>query len=236
MSVPYYVLAASVGSGHRVKGFFRELHDSEESPGWLLTQPEVLRPYGFDVSTGSIAQLLDSERWEIDRGRRKLLRLFQDGTLLFRMRADHEFLGWGQNASAFAALPALNPTAVVEVHSSFVQLFRKVLERLNELPSQVYFDLRFSAAKIGERRIAVTRHYPRGLMWVDTPELHPISQLNASTRVVTTSKSVLDAPYRVAAHLLATFYSLFDADASLIPFLTGDVDSREVDIDALRRI
>ncbi len=233
MSTPFYVLAAAAEPASRLKGFFRE---GRSSPGWLLTEPIPFRYAGFDVSIGSIAQLSDGDRWEAQRGDRKLIQLYQDGTLIFRVRADQGFLGWGQSVVGFAQQPALNPVAVVEVHASFVHLYARIYSWFVQPPKSVLFTLRFAGAEVEGRRLAMTEYYKHGVAQVFDPELFPIHDTDATAEHTVGANRLIERPNAVTYELLTKFYEMFDASAELIPFVTREGDEPAVDIGALQQL
>ena len=233
MTVPYYVIGASPGKATRVRGFFR---DGSDSPGSLLTASAVFRYAGFDTFTGGYAKLIDGERWEVQNRDRKLLQLYPDGTLLFRVRADQDFLGWGQDPARFEALPALNPIAVVESHTSFVHLYRALLSRFLVGTPSVVFKLQFHSAQVAGRRIAITKLFDRGIVWAVDPELYPIHDFNATADAKVETNELIESPNAVAFGLLLKFYDMFDADHELIPFVKTDTDPKAIDVEQLQAL
>jgi hypothetical protein len=79
MPDPYYFLAATVPPGNRIKGFY---HEGSSAPAQFLERAPSFRYAGFDLTTGDQARLLD-DHWQVQSGDRKLIQLFQDGTLLW---------------------------------------------------------------------------------------------------------------------------------------------------------
>jgi hypothetical protein len=128
---PVYVLTASVPSGNRFRGFFDR---DRESSAHVLEQPPTLRYAGFDTSTGRDARQVGPDQFEVRSGERKLLRLFQDGTLIFRVPADPSFLAWAVDENEFERMPRLNPVPVVEMHTTFVDLYAALLPKLVRPP------------------------------------------------------------------------------------------------------
>lgn len=230
MSIPYYVIAGSVAPGNRLKGFYQE---GGLSPAHLLDHPTPLRYAGFDVSTGDYARLV-GDHWQVRNGDRKVIQLYQDGDLLFRMRADEDFLGWGgQNLSMRGWL---NPVAVVESHVSFVSLYAALVPHFLRPPDQIRFTLRFENGLIDGARLALTRYYTNGIRRVHAPTLYPIHDPNASAVVESHAALLLARPDRVAYQVLTRFYELFDAGPDLIPFVVEGVTEGTMDIAAIAEL
>lgn len=231
--MPYYVLVGAIPPETRLRGFFSS---GKESVSWLLTDPPVFRYSGFDVRTGSMARLIEGECWEARNGDRKILRLYQDGVLLFGMRADSDFLAWGENAMSFSDYVRLNPVAVVESHTSFVHLYAAVVRRLVAAPEDVQFFLRFDDAQIGGRRLALSQYYPRGIEWIDNPPLYPVHSVQATSEVALPTAQLLSNPDIAAYTVLAKFYDMCDADEQFIPFSKEIKGDRAVDVEAIKAL
>jgi hypothetical protein len=227
MTPPFYFVAASLPPGNRIKHFH---HTDGSGPGRLLDHPKQFRYAGFDVSTGSVAALVD-DHWEVRSGDRKLLSLYQDGTLIFRVRADEEFLGWGgQN------LPDpgwINPVAAVESHLSFVHLYASVLPLAVTQPESVTLTVRLSNAVHDGRRLYLTQYYSGGIIHINNPQRYLAHSADSQSQLSVSGSQFVSAPDQVSFALLSNFYSLFDADQSLIPFQRHSSTGTEIDSAAL---
>jgi hypothetical protein len=233
MPTPFYLLVAAPATATRLRSFARE---GSDSPGWLLTQPPVIRHAGFDTSTRDVAQLVGGERWEAQYGDRKVLRLYQDGSLLFRMRADEEFLAWALQSRAHYGEPTLNAVAVVESHLSFVYLVKELLPWFKEQPAEIRFTLRFSDAQLRDRPLTVSKYVDPNRGWLADPDLHPIHGPSAEESLNVAVSRLAESPEAVAYDLLVRFYDMFDAAADLIPFLRDTPQGKAVDADALKAL
>lgn len=228
MVIPYFVLAASTPPGNRVRGFHQ---DDGNAPCRILDHVEPFRYAGFDVSTGDYAKLVD-DHWEVRSSDRKLLELFQDGTLLFRVRADEEFLGWGgQNLGVKGWI---NPVSAVESHTSFVHLYRRLVPYFAREPEVVTFSLVLKDAVQGEARLFLTDYYPLGIQHVNNPRRYVVHSADASSEMTTTPSAITDKPNVVAYQLLQHFYDLFDADPAIIPFVKNSAQFKEIDVAAIQ--
>jgi len=226
MEIPFYAIAASVSSGNRIVRF----HGAGEEIFWDIPR---LRHMGFDVSIPAAPQRGPDESLELRSGDRKLLRLYQDGSLLFRARADHEFLGWGVEPAKFSLFPKLNPVAVVEVHASFVQLYRRVIENLKKPVQEVSFRLSLVNGVWGGGRLFLTPYFPSGSVDWGAVTRYKLQEDPAEAQITVTREGVMEAPARVAYQLLEEFASWFDMDSEDIPFVRDVDGTREIDIDAI---
>jgi len=96
---------------------------------------------GWDVTTLDNPTILAGECWSVSNGERKLLRVYEDGSIIFAGAADGSFLGWGKNAAEFERKPRLNPVALIELIYNFV-VFVKDFQGFVEKPAK---ELRFQA-------------------------------------------------------------------------------------------
>jgi hypothetical protein len=191
------------------------------TPMWLITDAPRLRSSGWDTYTGDVATLHNHEYWETRNGGRKVLRLYQDGTLFFRAAAGADFLARGTGRLWGEGTLFLNSLAVVESHLSFVRLYAAVVRQMLAQPTTVTFNLRFHDAHQEGARLAITKNYPSTLQFVDNPETHVLSSSAASDTTAASIPDLLSHTDAVAYSLVACFYRLFDADASLIPYVVN---------------
>lgn len=233
MKIPYYTIAALPTTKTRLRNFFA---DEGDGPGWLLTASPRFRTAGFDLSTSGYGTLVDGQYWESSSGDRKRVRLYQDGTFIFRARADSGFLGWGQSPEDFAQLPALNPVAVVEVHAAFCTIYSLLLQHLSSPSPQIRVELAFANAVIGTAPLRLPKYYPGGIRSVFSPKSYQISSIDAADSTLLEFEKVRQSPNGAAYDLLVKFYNLFDADPDLIPFTTVSEFGPEVDLRQLKAL
>jgi hypothetical protein len=230
VSRPSYVMSASVGSGNRVRDFHGT---DDQSVQALMLHPPTFRRSGFDLSVPDVPRPGPDNSWQ-SGGDRKLLRVYQDGTVLFRVAADADFLGWGVEERVFQRSPRLNPVAVAELHASFVYFYREMLGRLTEPVYGVSLKLKLDAADFGAGRIFLTEYY-------DTKRFDPtfikkrVLQTNPATASVTAGpESFEKRPDAVAFLILAAFAAMFDMPPDEIPFTRKTPEGSEVDIASIR--
>jgi hypothetical protein len=185
----------------------------------------------FDVAIPGWPETGPEDSLELRWDERKVLRLYQDGTLLFRARADSDFLGWGVESHAFHKLPKLDPLVVVEVNASFVHRYRAVVERLTYPAAQVFLRLSLKDFVQNGVRLFLTQNLSKGIVDWSAATKYPV-QTDEETLGVSTAE-LMEAPNRVAFQLVATFVSMFDMPEEHIPFVKGEGDHREIDVAAI---
>ena len=233
MKTPFYVITASVPSGNRILRFYGTGADSASH---LLTNITRFRYASFDVAIPDRPQSGPDDSLELRWDDRKVLRLYQDGTLIFRARADHDFLGWGVEPHAFEKFARLNPFTVVEVNTSFVYLYRSVFEHLKNPADTVYFQLslRDSAWKHG--RLFLTKYSSGPIVdWVSETRWE-VQTDPAEEEVSVSGEDLVSAPNRVAYRIVRTFTSMFDLPEGKIPFVKSVGGEHEIDLDAIRKL
>jgi len=231
LGTPYYVIAATSTPVSRVKGFYQ---DDADSPARLLDNPGRFRHAGFDVATLDVAKLVGGDLWEVQSPGRKLLHLYQDGSLLYRMRADSEFLGWGSQSHYFNGW--VNPVAAIESQTSFVHLYARVMPLMLTPVTQVDFELRFQNGVYDGTRLAITEYRKDPMKFAVSRKHYPIHDADASARVRAAAEEIRAHPNRSAYRIVRAFYELFDAGPEIIPF-TATVDGQpEVDIGAIQAL
>lgn len=233
MTIPFYVIAASVPKGNRITHF----HGVEsDSASYLLTNIPRFRHSSFDVTIPDFPRVGADDGLELRWGDRKVLNLFQDGTLLFRARADSDFLGYGVESESFEQFPRLNPVAVVEVHASFVHLYRRVFQRLKHPPSSVFFKLSLKDSSWDDKRLFLTKYFRPGTVDWNSVTKYVIQMDPAEEEVEVEGDDLVSAPNRVAYRILSTFASWFDMPEEDIPFIRETPEGPEVDIDAIKAL
>jgi len=230
MSRPLYLLAASVPPGNRVRRFF---DTGAEGAAFLLMSVDRFRSGSFDVAIPDTPKEGPEGSQELRWGDRKLLRLYQDGTLLFRAAADEEFLGWGVDQRTFARWPRLNPVAVVEVNTSFVHFYRKVLLRLKQQPDTVSIKLSIEHGALDQRRLYLTRYYQRGIQNVVEPEQFALAAHPPEAELSAQPMELIERPNRTAYRVIREFADLFDLPEALIPFQHPGPDGPEVALEEI---
>lgn len=99
-----------------------------------LERPPLIRQHGWTLETLDQARIVRGEKIRVANGDRKILDLYQDGTMVFAAPADGEFLAWAKKNPA-----TINPLALVEVIYSFMTMYQLVLLDFVEPPSHVAF-------------------------------------------------------------------------------------------------
>lgn len=232
MDRPTSVTAASVGGDNRVLRFHGTGSDTASA---ILTNIPRFRWGSFDVAVPDDIRSGPDASLEVGWPDRKLLRLYQDGTLLFRAAADQEFLGWGQRPDEFSQCPRLNPVAVVESQTSFVHLYGTILSQLKEEPATVDFRIEIHNGSWKGGRLFLTEYYERDSLLLN-PKRFEIQTDPAVAEFSTSAEEISGNPNRTAYRLVCAFASLFDMPEDTIPFTKDGPAGPEIDLDEIKAL
>lgn len=229
MDLPYLTVAATVPEGNRLVRF--HACDGGGVAAWLAN-PARFRPAGFDVAIPAYPVQGPDGCLEQQWGDRKQIRLYQDGTLIVRVRADHEFLGWGLEPRDFARFPRLNPVAVLEFLASVAHLTRDMIARLKHQPASVLFRLELTAGGYGNA-LYLTKYYPpKTRDWSGAPK-YLLQETDSAAEVEIESAELAEHPNRAGFKLVELFASWFDMEGPDIPFVVQGDGGLEVDVAAI---
>jgi len=129
---PTFIYAMTPRGDSSFKNFFETGPVME-----LLENPGELRYAGWDLKTRDRARIVKGEYLEVKSGERKLIRLYEDGSLIVRAGAGADFLGWGRGDAEFGQKPRLNPVAVIEFTYNFANLCGRLVKLLEPIPKAV---------------------------------------------------------------------------------------------------
>lgn len=232
---PYFVAVATVPAGNRFRGYFERL---DRSPSVLLAEPPSLREMGFDMRTLDTPSLSSSrDYWQVENGARKVLRLYQDGTLLFRGEISPDFLAWAQPDAWFEREPILNPVPLVEVITTFVRLYAALADFLLQPPPTVTFSFSVRNGVLPSgARVSVRQYFKHGIENVHNPRTWKIHASEAEASVSPPLADIVERPDHVAFGALRSFYALFDAQDDIIPFVDRDGAAPRVDVEQIRAL
>lgn len=233
MPSPWYVLAASVPAGNRIRRFFDR---DADSPAYILEQPPTFRWGGFDLRTLDTARFVAEDCLEVRNGERKVLQLYQDGTFVTRAAADASFLGWPMDDDDFARAPRLNPVPVVEWHLAFAHTYRLLVPLLKSRPDTIHFRLELHDAQVNGNRLFLTRYYAGGIQNIHKPQRYQAYADNPADEATWSADALIDQPDYVAYLLVEKFASFFDMPSEDIDFVKQAGDRRIIDVDALRAL
>lgn len=233
MKVPFYVVTASVPPGNRITNFHGA--DSNSASAVLANIPRF-RHGSFDVAIPGWPDPGPDDSLELRWDERKILRLYQDGTLIFRVRGDSDFLGWGVEPHAFPALPKLDPLVVVEVNTSFVHRYRAVVDLLKHPVERAFFHLSLHDFTQNGMRLFLTKYFSKGQVDWGAATRYEVQMDPADKRLEVPVTDLMDTPNAVAYDVVAAFTSMFDMPQEEIPLVNREGVRPEIDLAAIKAL
>jgi hypothetical protein len=231
---PLFALSAAPIEGATFPRFFEAGRVRE-----LLEHPGELRHAGFDLQTGGEARIVRGEFLEVGIADWKRLRLYEDGTLIARVPADEDFLGWAairRGAQSFWEHPRLNPIALVEFVYTFTDLYRRLAEMLQPTPSRARFRAEFRHLVNGDARVYVTPHGVDTLAWTTERVKYPAPESEMQKETDIESQVLQTRPQQAAYLLIERIYTWFGAKPEEIPYVARQGNSVPmVDVATLKR-
>ena len=162
MPNPSYILIASPTQPNRLKNVFAS---GPETIASTLERPPVFRYAGWSLETLDQARIVGGEFLEVKNGPRKTIRIFEDGTLLFRGDAGPDFLGWGRDEVTFPESPQLHSLAAIEVTTLFLYFYATLIPHFERPVSDIRFVLKLTDAKIGEKFMHIVPYPVNSVRW-----------------------------------------------------------------------
>src|SRR5205085_1031727 len=147
MTYPSYIISARPSRPNRLEDLFAF---GENSIASMLANPGSFRYAGWTLETLDQPRIVGGEYLEVMNGPRKVIRLYEDGTLLFKADAGPAFLGWGRDEDDYAKKPRLHSLAAIEVTTSFVHFYARLLPYFDQPVTDINFHLQIIDAKVGE--------------------------------------------------------------------------------------
>lgn len=231
---PVYVLAAVPHE----KAIFRDLFRS--GPGAvmeLMQNPGYTRASGWDLRTLDDPRIVEGEFLEVGYSDYKLIRTYEDGTVVLRAAADHSLLGWGREEAQFTQKPRLNPIALIELTYHFTLFYQAILAHLRESTQTIVFTVELHGAILGNGQGLYLIPYEVGTFaWELESEKYRAPKADMSKQVNVSSELLHKNPGAVAYRLIEKVYAWFGVPSNQIPYVdTTDPQEPVVSIGSLER-
>ncbi len=225
MDNPILVLSAAPVEQTTLNGFFET---GTNSVFELLRNPPKIRDMGWDLATLDQPRIFKGECWEVTNGERKKIRIYEDGTVIFRAFADSSFLGWGQDPDKFISNPRLNPIAIVELHYNFVVFVSLAAKFFSEYPTKMYFQIDLFNAWFGASKLYLCPGVADNFFFDHDRNEAPEAVMQKNKDVST--KDLKENQAEIGFQLVSLLYSWFGIPADKIPYTTRDGEgNRSID-------
>lgn len=200
-----------------------------ESIRHRLENPPILRYGGWNLRTLDQAKILRGEMIRVGNGKRIMMDLYRDGTMVFAGQGDHQFLAWHDEAKQ-----KINPVALVEILYEFFTFYNLVLDDFEKRPSE--FTARFNLKNLHQGGIK-TSLAPFSLGTF--AQMFDHEKREAPDNTVTIEKRFPSTDYDATAYAYAMakeIYLWFGLEEDKIPYVKEQDGKKVIDVAAIKGI
>jgi len=234
MKRPIYILSAIPKENIKLKNIFEFGKNSVQE---LLENPGQLRPMGWDLNTKDNARIEKGEFLEVRNGERKLIRLYEDGTLILFAAADETFLGWGPRDLPFNEDARLNVLAITELTYNFVDFYTKLIQFFTSVPQEISFRMKLKDAFLDNSHKLYIIPREVNTMEYEIPFKKCEAKSSEIEEIISVKREeLLDSPQYIAYRLIRKMYFLFNIPENEIPYTLKDKkDRRVIDVEKIKK-
>jgi hypothetical protein len=223
-------IGASELSKHRTLILTAFISESIDMPSWVDSQsslvkafesPPELRYSGWDLQiSGPRHKIIRGEVRRAVEREQKILDLYRDGTVVFAVTAESDFLAWGTKSNDLK----INPLSLIETVYNFVSFYRIILENSNITASNIEFRIDLYNMHLNGQK---TFMVPYGLGAFSAHEEYPAptDTWNKTLTVLANSFDVGSIAYRIVQEI----YLWFGIEADKIPYTTETAGHKIID-------
>jgi hypothetical protein len=205
----------------------------------LLSRPPETREGSFGMRMAALPELHQAEYWEVDAremltGRVRRLRVYVDGTILFRASADQSFLCWPEVRDVLR----VNPVVVADSALSFCAFVRAVVLLMSTRPEKLEIGVALPNVALSEppiRMYAGNLREGLSIHTIRSDQLRGVGESSPKREFTVDTKELLegnDNPFvvsgRVAYMIVRGVYDMFGFSESAIPYVEGEGDQRRI--------
>lgn len=195
-----------------------------------LENPPDLRYGGWALHTQGSAKIIRGELLRVVDDNYKIIDLYRDGTMVFAVVADGDFLAWGKERNT--SVEKINPIALLEVVYNYTNLYGLVLEDLKDTPNQIYIRVDLRNMRLGE---AVNYLAPFGVnTWEQLDRGNPAPN-NNMTKVLKFSADHYDARV-VGYEVIREIYLWFGLEEDKIPYTKAEAGVKIIDSEQISHL
>jgi hypothetical protein len=213
------------------KAVIRDFFNAYGEVQALLLHPPETRHASFGMRIAAIPQLRNGEYWELDgqelfSARVRRLRVYVDGSVIFRASADGSFLCWPKDR----AVGIVNPVVVADSIVSFCRLVRDLLLLMPIRPDAGRFGVEIRDAGNSEPQLMM---YPGklrkdlDLLVLGPRDMNSVGEISPRHETPAQTVDLLaatpDAAYAgadaAAYDVVKSFYEIFGFNDAAIPYV-----------------
>lgn len=233
MADSLFIIAITPTERTQLNGLFQF---GEGSVSSVLEKPGSFRYAGWDLQTLDHTRIVNGEFVEVGAGARKVLRLYEDGTLIVRGIIDENFLGWGTREETFAANPRVHALAVIEFTTAAVHLYKQILPFLNPQPIQLSYHLEITNGKIDGRFLYIVPHRVNTIGWAFGETKFSLEKENPQYNGIISAEEVKQETDKAAYELVHRLFLLFGVPTGQVPYTIDEGGTRRVNVAEIQAI
>jgi hypothetical protein len=218
------VLAAYPALSNEIESIFAS---SDRSAKKYLENPPALRYGGFALMTDERVKIIRGELIRARSGGYKIIDLYRDGTLIFAVRGDGEFLAWATPNGK----QRINPVSLVEAVYNYVSFYKLVLEELKEAANRIFLRVDLKNLHMNDLKSYLLSYGPDYLGFRDEGSAPD----NEMTKVIEVDAKEFEAG-RVSFQLLREIYLWFGLEEDKIPYTKTEDDVKMVDPEQIKNL
>ena len=202
-----------------------------------MQNPGYTRASGWDLRTLDDPRIVGGEFLEVGYSDYKLIRTYEDGTVVLRAAADYSLLGWDREEAQFTQKPRLNPIALIELTYHFALFYRAILAHLRAPAQTIVFNAELHGAILGNgQRLYLIPYAVGTLAWELDSDKYPAPKAEMSKQVEIATELLQSSPGAVAYRVIEKVYAWFGVPTNQIPYV-DETDPQEpaVSIGSLER-
>lgn len=194
-----------------------------------LENPPILRYGGWNLRTLDQAKILRGEMIRVGNGKRIMVDLYRDGTMVFAGQGNHQFLAWHDEEKQ-----KINPVALVEILYEFFNFYNLVLDDFEKRPSE--FTVRFNLKNLhqGDIKTGLAPFAPGtyGHLFDHDKKEAPDDAMTIQKRFPTEGYDSTAYAYAMAKEI----YLWFGLEEDKIPYVKEEDGKKFIDIGTIKGI
>ncbi len=208
----------------------------------LLQNPSSFRYAGWDLETLDTPRIVKGEYLEVRNDKRKIITLFEDGTLIAKTAADDTFLSWGSKRNGKG--PYLNPVALIEFTYNFVNFYKDLLPHFDKKPKKFNFRVELNDAirvddqnSKHEEKLGLVPYGINAYSWRWGLDLQDAPESNMKKDIDATVEELENFMPYVVYKIIEKVYLWFGLSSEKIPYISQDnKGDRFIDIEQIKKI
>lgn len=191
-----------------------------------LENPPYSRSNGFNLRTLDTAKIHNGEFCRVMNGDRKILDLYKDGSFIYALKGDEDFLCWAMQGLK------INPVVLIESIYDFVLFYQLILEDMDKKPKNIIFRVDFHNFHLNDKKNYLVPYGVKSIEHLFDDELKFASKndWNESIQMELNGYDIASISYK----LVEKIYVYFGHVIEKIPFTKKTNGEQIIDIEQIK--